>query len=586
MTEADRSNQAIQVAGSRLARLSEASLRILQDLELETVLQGIVDGARLLTEARYGALLVFDDSGKVQDFLTSGITPEERGLVGYCCPEGRGLLGYLSETGKPLRLRDFASHPASVGIPENHPPVKSFLGAPIPSLRQGIGNIYLSEKEGGHEFTPEDEEIVVMFARQAALAISNAERYRDEQRAKASLEALAEASPVGVLVVDAQTRTVVSVNREAQRITGVGPGIPLDQYRASASYRRLDGSELPLESHPLEGALARGESVRGKEVVFNLPDGRKVTALISATPVFSQDGELVAAVGTLDITPLEELERLRSEFLGMVSHELRAPLASIKGATSMALGDSRRQDPTAIHQLFQIIDVQTNLMRDLIDDLLDMTRIEAGSLSVTLAPAAVDDLVAEARDSFLRDGASNIIEVDLAEELPRILADRGRILQVLGNLLSNACRHSSGSSTIRIAAVQEDRYVAISVADEGRGVSDEEMPHLFGKFSRLAPGHGEEETAGNGLGLAICRGIVEAHGGRIWAVSDGPDLGTRFTFTVPVVAKGEDGETNGPVHRSDRSDRTHRQHARVLVVDDDPQILWYVRSTLSEAGYK
>ena len=136
---------------------------------METVLQGIVDGARLLTEARYGALLVFDDSGEVQNFLTSGITPEERRLVNHRCPEGRGLLGYLNEVVEPLRLRDFASHPASVGIPENHPPVKSLLGAPIRPLRQGFGNVYLSEKEGELEFTSEDEEIVVMFARQAAM---------------------------------------------------------------------------------------------------------------------------------------------------------------------------------------------------------------------------------------------------------------------------------------------------------------------------------------------------------------------------------------------------------------------------------
>ena len=586
MTVTEGSNHAIQGAGDRLARLNDASLRILENLNLDTVLQGIVDGARHLTSARYGALLVFSDSGTVQNFLTSGITAEKRRLMGHCCPEGRGLLAYVNETREPLRLRDIASHPASVGLPENHPPVKSFLGTSIPSLPQGIGNIYLSEKEDGFEFTSEDEEIVVMFARQAAMAISNAERYRNEQRAKASLEALVHASPVGVLVVDADTRTVVSVNREAQRITGVGPGVSLDEYRASASYRRLDGSHLPLESHPLEGALMHGETVRAREVVFDLPDGGKVTALISANPVFSQDGELVSAVGTLqDITPLEEIERLRSEFLGTVSGELRAPLTSIKGATMMALGNSGRHDPASMHQLFQIIDEQTNLMGDLIDDLLDMTRIEAGGLSVTLAPTDVENLVTEAVNSFTRGGVGNSVEVDLAGDLPRVLADRERIVQVLGNLLSNASRYSPASSTIWIAAVREDQFVAISVADEGKGATAEEMPHLFGKFSRLTTGHGEGEIAGSGLALTICRGIAEAHGGRIWAESDGPGLGTRFTFTVPVAFVDEDCATNGSGHRSDRPDLPTGQRARILVVDDDPQVLWYIRSTLSEAGY-
>ena len=587
MTETEKHSKAIQGTRDRLARLNEASLLIHDGLDLDTVLQGIVDGARHLTAAKYGALLVFDDSGTVRRFLTSGITTEERRLVGNCWPEGRGLLGYLNEIGgEPLRLRDVASHPASVGFPENHPPVKSFLGAPIRLIDQGVGNIYLSEKKDGLEFTPEDEEVVVMFAGQAALAISNAARYRDEQRAKANLEALVQASPVGVLVVDADSRTVVSVNQEAQRITGVGPGIPLDQYRARTSYRRLDGCNLPLERHPLQRALVDGETGRAEEVVFEPSDGQMVTALINATPVYSQDGELVSAVATLqDISSLEELERLRSEFLGTVSHELRAPLTSIKGSTATALNSSRPLDPTATRQFLQIIDEQADHMGDLIDDLLDLTRIEAGSLSVSPVPVDVVDLVDEARRSFLRGESSNSIKVEIASDLPRILADRRRIVQVLNNLLSNASNYSPDSSTIRIAAVHESSYVTISVADEGRGIPAEQLPNLFGKFSRIDFRLGEARIEGNGLGLAICKGIVEAHGGRISVEGDGTGPGTKFTFTIPTAVESGNGATTHVAHRPGNAALPARQHARILAVDDDPQILWYIRSTLSEAGY-
>ena len=181
---------------NRLSRLSEASLRITETLDLDTILQGVIDGARSLTGARYGALLVLDDAGRMQDLVTSGMTPEERRRLG-ALPKGLGLLGYLSEIEGPLRLAEIAGHPSSVGFPEGHPPMKTFLGAPVRHRGERLGNIYLTEKEGGQEFTPEDEETLVMFASQAALTVSNARRYRDEQQVRADLEALVNTSPRG-----------------------------------------------------------------------------------------------------------------------------------------------------------------------------------------------------------------------------------------------------------------------------------------------------------------------------------------------------------------------------------------------------
>ena len=120
--------------------------------------------------------------------------------------------------------------------------------------------------------------------------------------------------------------------------------------------------------------------------------------------------------------------------------------------------------------------------------------------------------------------------IDVEPELPPVMADRRRIVQVIGNLLTNAARHSPESSAIRLAAVQQDVQVAFTVADDGRGLPADLMPQLFRKFSRINGDEGEKGIAGSGLGLAICQGIVEAHGGRIWAESEGPGMGTRFTF--------------------------------------------------------
>ena len=169
------------------------------------------------------------------------------------------------------------------------------------------------------------------------------------------------------------------------------------------------------------------------------------------------------------------------------------------------------------------------------------------------------------------------------------MADRRRVVQVVGNLLSNAAEHSSESAVIRISAVREDFHVAVSVADEGRGIPSERLPYLFRKFTRTDGDDLGSGFAGSGLGLAICKGIVEAHGGRIWAESEGLGMGARFTFTIPTVEEAGSGTAVGlpPLSTSAarRAVAGPGERVRVLAVDDDPQALRYVRDALASAGY-
>ena len=324
--------------------------------------------------------------------------------------------------------------------------------------------------------------------------------------------------------------------------------------------------------------------VRAEEVVLQVPDGRSVKVLVNATPIGSDNGKVASMVVTLqDLTPLEELERLRAEFLGMVSHELRAPLTSIKGSTATALGASPILDPAEMLQFFRIIDEQADHMRGLISDLLDTGRIDSGTLSVAAEPAEVTGLVDQARNTFLSGGGRHIVLIDLPQDLPRVMADRQRIVQVLNNLLSNAARHSPESSPIRVAAVRDGEHVAVSVADQGRGVPAEQLPHLFQKYTGLGGSDGGRGLGGSGLGLAICKGLVEAHGGRIWAASGGADKGTQFTFTIPVVEGA--GDAAGAARSRSGPPRDRRDPTPILVVDDDPQTLRYVRDTLATAGF-
>ena len=169
-------------------------------------------------------------------------------------------------------------------------------------------------------------------------------------------------------------------------------------------------------------------------------------------------------------------------------------------------------------------------------------------------------------------------------ELPLIMADGRRIVQVLNNLLTNAGWNSHEASAISVSAVREGYHVAVSVTDEGRGTVAERLPHLFRKFSRINGKDRRRYIAGSGLGLAICKGIVEAHRGRIWAESDGPGLGARFTFTIPTVEEAGSG-TAVSTSAARRAVAEVGERVRVLAVDDDPQALRYVRDALLKSGY-
>ena len=582
MTQTDGRDRRIEALQDRLTRLSEASLRINDSLELDTVLQGVLDSARSLTGARYGMMTTLDESGAVEEFLASGLTLEQVHLL-WEMPRGPALLDYINAFPGPLRIANFTSYMESVGLPEFRLPVPtgSFLTVPIRHRGDGIGRIHMSTKEPGQEFSREDEETLVMFASQAALVIANARRYREEQRARAALETLVETSPVGVAVFNAMTGAPVSFNREGLRIVSglLEPGQAPEELLEVITLRRADGREVSLGEWPLAEALSAGETVRAEEVVLSAPGGRRVGALLNATPIRAESGEPESFVVTLqDMTPVEEMGRMRAEFLGMVGHELRMPLTSIRGSATTVLDVAPDLAPAEMRQFLRIIVDQADNMRDLIDDLLDVARIETGTLPVNPEPAELAPLVDRARNTFLSGGGRINLNIDLAPDLPLVMADKRRIAQVIGNLLSNAARHSPASSVIRVGAARAGVHVAVFVADEGRGIPSEQLPHLFRKFSQT---ESATQAGDTGLGLAICKGIVEAHGGRIWAESEGPSLGARFTFTVPTVGEAVVEADS----LSARSQRTQGEGLSVLVVDDDPQMLRYVRRALSEADF-
>ena len=556
--------------------LGAAILRINASLDLDTVLAEAVESARALTGARWGIIATVDEAGAPQDFLFSGFTPEEeRALAAW--PERAQLFAYFRHLPGPLRVADLSVHVRALGIEPAPMFSRSFQGTPMRHRGAGVGSFFLADKADGEAFTEADEATLVLFAQQAAAALANARAHREEQRTRADLEALVETCPVGVVVLDAAGGAPVSLNREARRIlAGFGAAeAPPARLREALVCRRGDGREVTL------GDLAHAETVRAEEVEISVPGGASVRVLIDATPIRSSGGAVERLVVTLqDLTPFEELERSRAEFLGLVSHELRAPLAAIKGSASTALGDPRDPDRAELRQYLRIVEEQADRMAGLIGDLLDAGLIGAGMLSVDPAPEDVAGLVERARTAFAASGGAHAVTVELPEDLPRAMADARRIAQVLNNLLANAARHSPQTAPIRVAAQRDGAEVEVSVTDAGEGIPAARLPHLFRRHAGIGPDSEGGNGGGSGLGLVICRGLVEAHGGRIRAESGGSGLGTRIVFTLPAAEESAAASVSAAPPARDAAERTP-----VLVVDDDPHALRHARDALAQAGY-
>ena len=348
MQQGDDRDRVLTAPRDRLSRLSRAAWRINETAEPGDVLQELLHSARSLTDASFGLIIILDDSGQIESFVTSGHAPSEQQSL-WSTDGGDELLRHLSQVSGPFRLRDPSAYMRSQGFPEPHPTTgfNSFLGTTVRHREFSMGYVYVGEKDGESEFNPEDEEILEMFAAQAALVIASTRRDREERKARADLETLINTSPVGVLVFDAATGSLQMANEEARRFGGVDrqPDTAARYLLSNMVVRRADRSEVSLSAISLATAASIKHGLQSEEMSLFLPDGRSATALVNATPIACEDGEVETVIVTLqDLAPVHELERLRADFLGMVSHELQAPLTSIKGSADTLLEEAATRE--------------------------------------------------------------------------------------------------------------------------------------------------------------------------------------------------------------------------------------------------
>ena len=312
----------------RLRALNAAGMSLTSELDSGAVLQRVVDEAREIASARYAALGVFDNDGTVEQFITSGITAEERALIGPL-PHGLGLLGLLQREPHALRLRDIKDHPASVGFPQNHPPMRSFLGTPIRWRGTALGNLYLTEKRGGGEFSPDDEQAVATLAAQAAIAIENARLYEQTER----VSVLEERHRIGMDLHDGAIQSLYGLSLllevAAERI-GPEPAAARDDILRGVD--RLNAAIADLRSYVLGLRPVRGSDRPLTESLSNLAEQARSNALLEVDVAISGD-----AAESLDRAAREAIFYVAADALGNVARHARAQRASLR----LFLRDSR-----------------------------------------------------------------------------------------------------------------------------------------------------------------------------------------------------------------------------------------------------
>ncbi len=577
-----------ETANSGLLRLNDAILGVGKSIELEQALQAVADGARYITNARYGVVALTDEFRDFQQLFTSGVTAEQLRRM-TTPPVGRGLLGYLNEIDAPLRVANIAEHPRSVGMPDDHPPMKCFLGVRVLYEGEHLANICLAEKVGASEFSELDEELTVQFAEHAGAAIVNARRFERERAIKTDLKALVKIAPVGLVVFDAKTGVILASNQECLRIAGQAgsEAFSWEEILGKMTMRRADGREIKVGDRPSSQVMRSGEVVRGEEILLCFNDGRQVRTLVNAAPIYSDRGEITSVVVAVqDLTPLQDAGRIRAELLGMVSQELRTPLTTIKGSTvalSDMLGPSTANET---QKWLQIIDHQTELMRDRINSLIDLGQIAAGTLSLSLESADTCDLVSQAAREFRINHSGISIERKVPENLPAISVDKGRFSQMLRDLFSHAFKFASETSTISLNAETVGPLVRFTlVAGSGRA-GGYQAPELFQKIAESYSVKDTPDIDGDGLALTVCKGIAEAHGGQLTAEPGPTGQGMVFTFTIPIASDAQPEQTQEP-HSADGTETgLDSGVATVVVAWNDESTAANILETLDDAGYQ
>jgi PAS domain S-box-containing protein len=393
-----------------------------------------------------------------------------------------------------------------------------------------IGAIYIFRTRGG-AFSASDQALLAAFADQAAIAVRNAELYEQVSQERRALSAIIENSAEGVMILDAAGQVQV-FNRALARMTGWRADEALGRPAAEVlALHDRQGQPLSLpEPSARRTSAAESRAYAEGDVVRR--GGPPLTVGVTATPLYDEEGDLARVIlNVVDITRFRQAEELKSTFVSVVSHELKTPVALIKGYAETLRREDADWDRETMQESLAVIAEESDHLTHLIDSLLEASRIQAGGLKLEPTDVHLPRLAEKIVDGFQTQTDLHTFELDFPPDFPPVWGDPERLREVLSNLVSNAVKYSPDGGSVWVGGRVDGAGVTIYVADQGIGIPPEEQTRIFDRFHRVETGL-HRSTEGTGLGLYLVKAIVEAHGGRVW-VESAPGRGSIFMFTLP-----------------------------------------------------
>jgi DNA-binding response OmpR family regulator/signal transduction histidine kinase len=395
-----------------------------------------------------------------------------------------------------------------------------------------------------------------------------------------------------------QADQVAYSNPSAERLLGITSGMLLEQPVFDMRKQLISLSANPESAQAeLDRLWLHPEQESSTDLA--LVDAAERWLRVQSFPVRDDSDHLLGRGVLLDDITLERsATQTRNETLALAAHELKTPLAIIKGCATTLLGHSMRWDPSILREMLQMIDTQADRLHDILNTLLDVWRLDAGVQNLRLSEVHISKLLEQLVERWRKNAPRQQFVVALPAEDIVVQCDALRIEQALNHLLNNAVTYSSTGGTIKVQLEASDGEVRLSIADQGAGIAPEYLDRIFDRFYRISISPGEERSSGSGLGLAVVRATIEAHGGKIWADSPGVGLGATFYCTLPFAPTVETGQLHqtplttavtsspsgplvppriGPVRQNLRS--------KVIVVENDARIARYLRAHLEEQQY-
>jgi PAS domain S-box-containing protein len=504
---AKRDTKSLQQRVNGLEALQRVGRTVTALLDLDSVLTAVVDAAVELTGAEEGSLLLLDESSG-ELYMRASRNFGEDFVRTFRVPIQDTLPGQVLRTGKPILLDEKTPQKIKTAYL-----VHTLMYAPLMVQDHAIGVLGVDNRQSGHPFTDYHLALVSALADYAAIAIENSRLFSNSEVERNKLETILTSVKEGVIVVD-HDRRLLLINPTAREAFGVEDGYLIGK-----------PAQNIIQHTELLDILVNEDLTSPYRSEITLEDGRVLNTLVTPIP------DVGLAVTMQEITHLKELDRIKSDFVNTVSHDLRSPLTAILGYVELI----DRVGPTSEEQkeFIRRIELSVQSIATLVNDLLDLGRIEAGfDTRKEIVPlSSVIRYAVEGLKARSAEKEQDLI-LELPEDMPNMLGNPIRLRQMFTNLIGNAIKYTQNEGEIKVHARVEGKQIVLKIIDNGPGIPSGDQPYIFDKFYRAS--NIPSDAPGTGLGLAIVKSIVENHQGRIW-VDSVLGQGTTFIVVLPVL---------------------------------------------------